>query len=93
MSDYGLVVSAEHKKGGTWTGAEEELTRGNSLPVFVRIGNDVPQGNSKLLGLGAIAWPDLIDRNNFRQQLHDLAVNARENQPIKNLSLFDFQAD
>jgi predicted Rossmann fold nucleotide-binding protein DprA/Smf involved in DNA uptake len=92
MSDYGLVVSAEHKKGGTWAGAEEELKRENALPVFVRIGNDTPQGNSKLLDLGAIAWPDSIDRNNFIQQLHDLAVNARDNRPKKNPSLFDFQA-
>ena len=89
MSDYGLVVSAEYKKGGTWAGAEEELKRENALPVFVRTGNDVPQGNSKLLDLGAISWPDSIDRNNFKQQLHDLAVNARENRPP---SLFDFQA-
>lgn len=92
MSDYGLVVSAEHKKGGTWAGVEEELKRENALPVFVRTGNDVPQGNSKLLDLGAIAWPDSIDRNNFRQQLHDLAVSARENWLKKNLNLFDFQA-
>jgi predicted Rossmann fold nucleotide-binding protein DprA/Smf involved in DNA uptake len=92
MADYGLVVSAEHKKGGTWAGAQEELKRENALPVFVRVGNDVPQGNSKLLDLGAIAWPDSIDRNNIRQQLHDLAVNARDNRPKKNPSLFDFQA-
>ena len=95
MADYGLIVSAEHKKGGTWAGAQEELKRENALPVFVRIGNDVPQGNSKLLDLGAIAWPDSIDRNNFRQQLYDLAVNSRDNRPKKNPknpSLFDFQA-
>lgn len=76
MSDYGLVVSAEHEKGGTWAGAKEELKRENALPVFARTGNDAPQGNSKLLDLGAIPWPDSIDRNNFRQQLHDLAVNS-----------------
>lgn len=92
MSDYGLVVSAEHKKGGTWAGADEELKKENALPVFVRIGNDVPQGNSKLLDLGAIAWPDSIDRNTFIQQLHDLAVNSRENQLKKNLSLFEFHS-
>lgn len=44
MSDYGLVVSAEYKKGGTWAGAAEELKRENALPVFVRVGNDVPLG-------------------------------------------------
>lgn len=88
MSDYGLVVSAEHKKGGTWAGAEEELKRENALPVFVRAENDAPQGNSKLLDIGAISWPESIDRNNFRQQLHNLAVNAWKNKP-KKTSLFD----
>jgi predicted Rossmann fold nucleotide-binding protein DprA/Smf involved in DNA uptake len=92
MSDYGLVVSAEHKKGGTWAGAEEELKRENALPVFVRIGNHAPQGNSKLLDLGAISWPDSIYRNNLRQQLDDLVGNSRNNRSKKNPSIFDFQA-
>lgn len=91
MSDYGLIVSAEHKKGGTWAGAEEELKRENALPVFVRVGKEVPQGNSKLLDLGAMPWPDSIGRDNLRQQLCDFAVNFRYSQPKKNPSLFDFQ--
>jgi len=89
MSDYGLVVSAEYNKGGTWAGAKEELKRKKALPVFVRTGNYVPQGNSKLLDLGAIAWLDSIDRNNFRQQLHDLAVNVQKNSPKEQSTLFD----
>lgn len=92
MADYGLVVSAEHKKGGTWAGAQEELKRDNSLPVFVRIGSDTPQGNSKLVDLGAIPWPDSIERDSFSQQLNDLAVNSKQRQPKKNLSILDFQA-
>ena len=92
MADYGMVVSAEHKKGGTWAGAKEELKRGNSLPVFVRVGNNAPQGNNKLLELGAMPWPDSIDRNNLRQQLHDLAIKSRGNRPKNPPSLLDFQA-
>jgi predicted Rossmann fold nucleotide-binding protein DprA/Smf involved in DNA uptake len=91
LSDYALVVSAEHKKGGTWAGAEEELKRESALPVFVRVGNDVPHGNRKLLGLGAISWPDSIDRNNFRPQLHELAVNSRNNHTKKSQGLLDVQ--
>ena len=83
MADYGLVVSAEHKKGGTWAGAQEELKREISLPVFVRVGNNTPQGNNKLLDLGAIPWPESIDRNNYRQQLLDLAAQTRENRNKK----------
>jgi len=91
MADYGLVVSAEHKKGGTWAGAEEELKREISRPVFVRIGNYAPDGNNKLLGLGAIAWAQSIDRMSFKQQLFDLAAQTRETRKEKNPSLFDFQ--
>jgi predicted Rossmann fold nucleotide-binding protein DprA/Smf involved in DNA uptake len=78
MSDYSIIVSAEYKKGGTWAGAEEELKRKKSLPVFVRVGNNAPQGNSKLLDLGAISWPESIDRKNFGQQLNDLAIKSQQ---------------
>lgn len=91
MADYGLVVSAEHKKGGTWSGATEELKREMSRPVFVRVGNNVPQGNSKLLDLGAIPWPKSIDRNIFNQQLNDAAVQSQGSQPKKEPNLFDYQ--
>lgn len=91
MSEYGLVVSAKHNKDDSWTGTEKELKRENRRPVFVRMGSNAPQGHRKLLDLGAISWPDSIDRNNFRQQLDDLAVHSRDNQPKKSLSLFDCQ--
>ena len=93
MADYGLIVSAEYKKGGTWSGAEEELKRKNSLPIFVRIGSNVPQGNNKLLDLGAIPWPESIERNSFKQQLFALVAQGREKQSKnrKELSLLDIQ--
>lgn len=94
MADYGLVVSAEHKKGGTWAGAEEVLKRGILVPVFVRVGKNTSLGNNKLLELGAIPWPDSIDRNSFKEHLSKLTVQAREkaNENKETLSLFDFQS-
>ncbi|MEI6639471.1 MAG: DNA-processing protein DprA [Chlorobium sp.] len=89
MADYGLVVSAEYKKGGTWAGAEEELKRETSLPVFVRVGDNSPQGNKKLLDIGAIPWPESISRNNLKQQLSDLSTQTQEKKSQKNLCLFD----
>ena len=89
MVDYGLVVSAEHKKGGTWAGATEELKRDNPQPVFVRIGNHVPHGNSKLLELGAIAWPEFIESDNLNRQLSDLANKSQHPKMVKQPSLFD----
>jgi predicted Rossmann fold nucleotide-binding protein DprA/Smf involved in DNA uptake len=89
LSDYALVVSAEYRKGGTWAGAEEELNREYPQPVFVRIGDDAPQGNSKLLGLGAIAWPDSIDRDTFSRRLQDLIQTSSANREEKTPSLFE----
>ncbi|MFA6294330.1 MAG: DNA-processing protein DprA, partial [Victivallales bacterium] len=57
LADYGLVVSADYKKGGTWEGAEEELKRKPGRPVFVRLGDSVPTGNRKLINLGALEFP------------------------------------
>jgi predicted Rossmann fold nucleotide-binding protein DprA/Smf involved in DNA uptake len=57
LADYGLVVSADHKKGGTWEGAVEELKRKPGRPVFVRMTGSVPVGNRKLVELGGVAFP------------------------------------
>ncbi|MFZ4524142.1 MAG: DNA-processing protein DprA [Chlorobium sp.] len=92
MADYGLVVSAEYKKGGTWAGAEEQLKRETSLPVFVRVGDNAPQGNEKLMDLGAIPWPECIDRNNMKQQLSDLSTQTQEKQYQQNPGLFDYMS-
>lgn len=93
MSDYGLIVSAEYKKGGTWAGAEEELKRENARPVLVRIGNDIPQGNIKLLELGALPFTESIDRNNFRQQLNDIVNDFKKSTYNKSMNLFDSQGE
>ncbi|MBI5475171.1 MAG: DNA-protecting protein DprA [Ignavibacteriales bacterium] len=58
LADYAVVVSADHKKGGTWAGAEEELRNKDRRPVFVRIGTDVPRGNTELLKKGALPFPE-----------------------------------
>ena len=87
LSDFTLVVSSEFKKGGTWAGAEEELKRANSIPVFVRSGESIPLGNSKLLDLGAIKWPNKIDDNNLKAQLKILSKNR--NNKEKDINLFN----
>jgi len=89
MADYGLVVSAEHKKGGTWAGAQEELKRENRRPVFVRTGSRVPRGNSKLLELGAIEWPEPIEKNNLKGQLAEIAASNKPQEIIKQPTIFD----
>jgi predicted Rossmann fold nucleotide-binding protein DprA/Smf involved in DNA uptake len=48
-----LVVTAEHEKGGTWTGATEALKRGASLAVWAGDGGGA--GNNALIARGATA--------------------------------------
>jgi DNA processing protein len=56
-SNYSIIVSSEHEKGGTWAGAVEAL-RAGWAPVFVRSGDDVGPGNRELIGKGAQALPE-----------------------------------
>jgi len=58
LSDYAVVVIADHQKGGTWEGAVEELRRDNHVPVFVRLHNNVPKGNRELIKKGGLPFPD-----------------------------------
>ena len=54
MSDWALVISCQPGSGGTWHGANSAL---KSLPVFVRVGDDLPKGNQQLLNGGALEFP------------------------------------
>ncbi len=53
LADYAVVVSSDFEKGGTWAGAIENLRQKYS-PLFVRTGDDVPEGNRKLLEKGGL---------------------------------------
>ena len=55
LADFGLIISAEVGKGGTWAGATEELKRPDARPVFVRDEPTAPEGNRALIKLGATA--------------------------------------
>jgi len=91
MADYGLVVSAEYKKGGTWAGAEEELKRSESVPIFVRVSEGIPVGNKKLLDLGAIEWPNNLKKKRLNKQLGETASKRNIHKKTDNLTLFDVQ--
>ena len=58
LADAALVVNSDDRKGGTWAGASEQLTRLNLVPVYVRISGDVTRGLTELQKLGAKPWPN-----------------------------------
>ncbi len=58
LADAGLVVTSDFEKGGTWTGAIEQLERFHFVPVFVRNGNNAGRGNAALIHHGGWPWPN-----------------------------------
>jgi predicted Rossmann fold nucleotide-binding protein DprA/Smf involved in DNA uptake len=58
LADAGLVVTSDFEKGGTWTGAIEQLERFHFVPVFVRNGNTAGRGNAALIHHGGRPWPN-----------------------------------
>jgi len=61
LADAGLVVASDFEKGGTWTGAIEQLERFHFVPVFVRNGSNAGRGNSALIQHGGLPWPNPKD--------------------------------
>ncbi len=55
LADAAFVAQSD-TKGGTWQGATEELKRETRNPVFVHAPDPLPEGNKKLIALGALAW-------------------------------------
>ena len=57
LADVSVVISSDKERGGTWAGATENL-RNDWSPLFVRAGGDIPEGNRRLLELGALPLDD-----------------------------------
>lgn len=56
LSDWALVIASEAEKGGTWSGALEAL-KSCWAPLFALAGDDAPEGNKRLIKLGAQPFP------------------------------------
>ena len=65
LADASLVVSSDLNKGGTWTGAVEQLDRLKFVPVYVRSTGESSVGLDALRGKGAIPWPNPQDADAF----------------------------
>lgn len=61
LADAALVISSDLEKGGTWSGALEQVTRFHCCPVYVWIGPTPSAGNQELINRGALRWPEPED--------------------------------
>ena len=69
LADAALVVSEEFEKGGTWTGAVEQLDRHRFVSVYVRATGETGKGLGGLLEHGAKPWPSPDDAVALRSLL------------------------
>lgn len=58
LADVALVVSSDVNKGGTWTGAMEQLEKLRFVRVYVRSTGTLGQGIAALQKHGAAPWPN-----------------------------------
>lgn len=58
LADAALVVSSDVNKGGTWTGAVEQLDKLHFVPVYVRSTGQTSAGLDALRARGAKPWPN-----------------------------------
>lgn len=89
LSDAALVVSSAYEKGGTWTGAMEQLEKLNYVPVYIRSLGPSSKGLEGLRRKGALLWPNPSMPDDFTnifrvQVLKEQQGNllSRVNQPV-----------
>ncbi len=77
LSNYAVVVSSSSGTGGTWAGAIENL-RAGWVPLFVRSGNDIPDGNKKLIEQGGISLEaETLNQQSLKKWFEALSVSER----------------
>ena len=71
LADAALVAAYEPGKGGTWSGATEQLKLPQPMPVYVRCGEP-----DALLQKGAKPWPEPASPANLRELLRPPRARA-----------------
>lgn len=81
LSDATLIVNSDFGKGGTWSGAVEQLDKLRLVPVYVRSDGADNKAFAALQKKGALPWPNPTDPEGLLAALS--AENApRETKPV-----------
>jgi predicted Rossmann fold nucleotide-binding protein DprA/Smf involved in DNA uptake len=65
LADAALVVGSDYGKGGTWSGAVEQLDKYRLVPIYVRSSDNLGKGLEALRQKGALLWPNPQDMDTF----------------------------
>ena len=74
FADAALVVNSDFQKGGTWTGAVEQLDKLRLVPVYVRPPRAGEKGMEALRRKGARLWPVHMKPDELTVLLADNAI-------------------
>jgi DNA processing protein len=78
LADAALVVNADFNKGGTWSGAVEQLDKFRFGPVFVRATGETTKGLEGLRKKGALDWPEPKTPDALQEALSTPAPKSAE---------------
>ena len=81
LADRALVVNADANKGGSWSGAVEQLDKLKLVPVFVRSTGAPSPGLEGLKAKGALPWPNPDDVASF-DAMFEVSTPATEKAPV-----------
>ena len=84
LADAALVVNSDMGKGGTWTGAVEQLDRLHLVPVYFRSTGSQPPAFAALQKKGALPWPNPVDAEAMEQLLAERPLAATSNPKVQN---------
>lgn len=83
LADAALVVESDHNKGGTWTGAVEQLDKFRTVPVYVRSAGEIGPGLQGLQRKGAVLWPNPRTSEEFLAVLANEPVSTERPPPAE----------
>lgn len=94
LADASLVVSSDLNKGGTWSGAVEQLEKLKFVPVYIRSTGESSSGLEALRKRGAMSWPEPEDADALQKVL-ETNVAVQEQPAQSGLEFFpaDQQSD
>jgi predicted Rossmann fold nucleotide-binding protein DprA/Smf involved in DNA uptake len=70
LADAALVVNTDHRKGGTWAGAVEQLDKLRCVRLYARNADDGSEGLAALQEKGALPWPEPRTPGELQALLH-----------------------
>ena len=93
LSRYAIVISSDLNKGGTWTGATENI-KNQWVPLFVRKEDNIPEGNKELLKIGAKPIDSMVyedERISIKDWFDENAVSKNNHIEYEQLNLTSFE--